>query len=73
MMSIHGKSYFIFRKQLLTLSLAGKRTIGFNGKNTKTKEEHVKPQYKQYVASDFSRILNEDPDASWMNQKPEPS
>jgi hypothetical protein len=41
----------------------GKRVIWFNGKNTKAQTEHVKPQYKKYVAKDFSRILNEHPDA----------
>lgn len=41
----------------------GKRHIWFNGKNTKAQTEHVKPQYKKYVAKDFSRILNEHPDA----------
>lgn len=41
----------------------GKRVIWFNGKNTKAQTEHVKPQYKKYVAKDFSRILNEHQDA----------
>lgn len=39
----------------------GKRTIWFNGKNTKLKKEHVKPQFEKYVANDFSRIKLEDP------------
>jgi hypothetical protein len=42
---------------------AGKRSIWFNGKNTKRNTEHVKPQYEKYVARDFSRLLKEDPDA----------
>ena len=42
---------------------AGKRSIWFNGKNTKAQTEHVKPQFKKYVATSFSRILEEDPDA----------
>lgn len=42
---------------------AGKRTLLLNGKNTKAQIEHVLPQYKKYVAEDFSRILNDDPDA----------
>ena len=42
---------------------AGKRTIWFNGKNTKANTEHVKPQFQKYVAMNFDRILNEDPDA----------
>jgi len=41
---------------------AGKRSIWFNGKNTKANTEHVKPQFKKYVAKDFHRILNDDPD-----------
>jgi hypothetical protein len=41
---------------------AGKRTVWFTGKNTKAKSEHVKPQFLQYVATNFDRILNEDPD-----------
>lgn len=40
----------------------GKRSIWFNGKNTKAKTEHVKPQFEKYVVTDFSRILNENPD-----------
>ena len=41
---------------------AGKRSIWFNGKNTKAGTEHTKPQFEKYVATNFSRILNEDPD-----------
>lgn len=41
---------------------AGKRSIWFNGKNTKAQSEHCKPQYQKYVASDFRRILEDDPD-----------
>lgn len=41
---------------------AGKRSIWFNGKNTKNQTEHVKPQFKKYIAKDFGRILNEIPD-----------
>ncbi len=41
---------------------AGKRTVWFNGKNTKAGTEHVKPQFERFVASDFRRILEEDPD-----------
>ena len=41
---------------------AGKRSIWFNGKNTKANTEHVKPQFQKYVAKDFHRILNDDPD-----------
>jgi hypothetical protein len=41
----------------------GMRGIWFNGKNTKANTEHVKPQFQKYVATNFDRILNEDPDA----------
>jgi hypothetical protein len=41
----------------------GKRSVWFNGKNTKAQTEHVKPQFEKYLVSDFSRILSEDPDA----------
>ncbi len=41
----------------------GKRSIWFNGRTTKNNTEHVKPQFEKYVATDFSRIINEDPDA----------
>lgn len=41
---------------------AGKRTIHFNGKNSRTLTEHVRPQYLKYVAADFCRILEDDPD-----------
>lgn len=40
---------------------AGKRTIKFNGRNSKLQKEHVLPQYEKYVATDFNRIKNEDP------------
>jgi len=41
---------------------AGKRTIWFNGKNTKANTEYIKPQFEKYIVKDFNRILNEDPD-----------
>lgn len=40
----------------------GKRSIWFNGKNSKSNTEHVKPQFQKYVANDFSRLLNDNPD-----------
>ena len=40
----------------------GKRSIWFNGKNTKENTEHCKPQFQKYLATDFSRIINEHPD-----------
>ena len=41
----------------------GKRSIWFNGRDTKNKTEHVKPQFEKYIATDFARILKENPDA----------
>ncbi len=41
---------------------AGKRSIWFNGKNTKANTEHVRPQFQKYVANDFRRIREDDPD-----------
>lgn len=41
---------------------AGKRSIWFNGKNTRGGTEHVKPQYQRYVATSFRRIIEDDPD-----------
>jgi hypothetical protein len=40
----------------------GKRSIWFNGKNTRANTEHVKPQYEKYLVANFDRIINEDPD-----------
>ncbi len=40
----------------------GKRSIWFNGKNTKAKTEHCKPQFTKYLVSDFKRLIDEDPD-----------
>jgi len=40
----------------------GKRSIWFNGRNTKANTEHVKPQFEKYLATNFSRILKENPD-----------
>ena len=39
----------------------GKRTIWFNGKNTKENKEHIKPQFQKYIVTNFNRILNENP------------
>ena len=41
----------------------GKRSIWFNGKNTKKQIEHVKPQFEKYVVNDFKRIIDDNPDA----------
>ena len=39
----------------------GKRSLWFNGKNTRAQTEHVKPQYAKYVAKNFRRIVEDDP------------
>lgn len=39
-----------------------KRSIWFNGKNTKEKTEHIKPQFQKYVIKNFNRILKENPE-----------
>jgi len=40
----------------------GKRSICFNGKNTKENIEHVKPQFEKYLVTNFNRIIEESPD-----------
>lgn len=40
----------------------GKRSVWFNGKNTKKNEEHVKPQFEKYLVTDFKRLIEDDPD-----------
>lgn len=42
----------------------GKRSIWFNGKSQKNKTEHVHERFNKYVASDFSRVISEDPDVT---------
>ena len=34
----------------------GKRSIWFNGKNTKDKTEHPKPQFDKYISNSFGRF-----------------
>lgn len=41
----------------------GVRSVWFNGKNTRANTEHVKPQFEKYLATDFDRIINANPDA----------
>lgn len=41
----------------------GLRSIWFNGKNTKLKEVHCKPQFEKYLAVNFRRLIEDDPDA----------
>ena len=40
----------------------GKRVIWFNGKSSKKQTEHCKPQFEKYLESNFSRIINDNPD-----------
>lgn len=40
----------------------GKRSVWLNGRNRKSESEHVRPQFEKYVATNFNRILAEDPD-----------
>lgn len=40
----------------------GKRSVWFNGKNTKNKTEHVKPQFEKYLVTDFKRLIEDAPD-----------
>ena len=40
----------------------GKRSIWFNGKKTKDKTEHVKPQFEKYLVTSFERIIKDNPD-----------
>ncbi len=44
----------------------GKSAVWFNGQNSRGKTEHVKPQYEKYLVTNFSRILYEDPDISFV-------
>lgn len=41
----------------------GKRSVWFNGINSKNQTEHVKPQFKKYLVTDFKRLIEVDPDA----------
>jgi len=42
--------------------LIGKRSIWFNCKNTRENTEHVKPQFIKNLATNFDRIINDNPD-----------
>jgi len=42
----------------------GKRSIWLNGKRTKDKTEHVKPRFERFIAKNFRRIIDEDPDSA---------
>lgn len=40
----------------------GKRSIWFNGRNTKEQKEYSKPQFEKYLVNNFKRIIGENPD-----------
>lgn len=58
-----SKEFIEESRQNQTGENEGKRSIWFNGKSEVTKTEHVKPKYKKYVAMNFDRIRDENPDA----------
>jgi len=64
-----GKMWILSSKEFIkeavqnkTSKNKGKRSLWFNGKNTKKKTEHTKPQYEKYIVTNFDRILKESPD-----------
>jgi len=64
-----GKMWILSSKEFIkeavqnkTGNNKGKRSLWFNGKNTKKKTEHTKPQYEKYIVTNFDRILKESPD-----------
>ena len=63
------KTFILSSKEFISESVQNKngknvglRSIWFNGKNTKNKKEHVKPQFEKYVVENFQRLINENPD-----------
>jgi hypothetical protein len=59
---LSSKEFIAESVQNRTGKNAGKRSIWFNGKNTKENTEHIKPQFQKYVVNNFDRILKENPD-----------
>ena len=59
---LSSKEFIAESRQNKTGDNAGTRTIGFNGKNSRQQTEHVKPQFEKYLAVDFKRIVEENPD-----------
>jgi hypothetical protein len=57
-----SKEFIKEARQNKTGKNKSKRSIWFNGRNTKKQLEHVKPQFKKYVVNDFKRIIEENPD-----------
>lgn len=60
---LSSKEFIKESNQNKTGKNVGKRSIWFNGRHTKNNTEHVKPQFEQYVATSFDRIVKDDPDA----------
>lgn len=60
---LSSKEFIQESNQNKTGKNVGRRSIWFNGKNSKAHTEHVKPQYEKYIAEDFDRIVNGNPDA----------
>lgn len=60
---LSSKEFIEHSNQNKTGKNVGKRSIWFNGKNTRAQSEHCKPQYEKYLSTDFKRIIEDDPDA----------
>ena len=60
--TMSSKEFIKEATKLRTGKSKGKRSICFNGVNTKEQLEHVKPQFKKYVVKDFNRIIEDNPD-----------
>ena len=58
-----SKEFLIESKQNKKGKNVDLRNIWFNGWNSKTNTEHIFPRFEKYIVRDFSRLLNEDPDA----------
>ena len=59
---LSSKEFIKEANQNKTGKNAGKRSVWFNGKNTKEKKEFIKPRFDKYVVSNFNRILEDNPD-----------
>ncbi len=60
---LSSKEFIQESNQNRTGKNAGLRSIWFNGRKTKERTEHVKPQFEKYLVNDFARIVQDDPDA----------
>ena len=59
---LSSKEFIKESNQNKTGKNAGKRSIWFNGKNTRESSEHVKPQFEKYLVTNFQRIIEDNPD-----------